>query len=110
MTRAAKRALEHDFGADGEVGQCADAQVTRGDIDDAAPAISAGTVANPSAVQPARSARSIFPAPRFCPTMAAAVAPKPTPIVYSQLSTRWPRPNAASAGVPKRVVVRVSAT
>ena len=34
MTGATERALEHDLRADGEIGQCADAQVSRGDIDD----------------------------------------------------------------------------
>jgi hypothetical protein len=63
-------------------------------------------VAAASIVHPARSARSTRPAPRFWPTTAAAAAPKPTPIMYSQLSMRNPTPSAASAGVPSADAVR----
>ena len=103
-----------DFGtADGYVGEMKGVLAANAPdctLIDIAHASTPKTEQNATEIQPARSARSTRPAPRFWPTIAAVAAPQPTPIMYNQLSTRCPIPSAASAGVPNCVAVRVTIT
>ena len=69
-----------------------------------------GTIAMPTAVHAARSARSGRPAPRFWPTIGPADSPKPTRMKKQSPSTRMPTPRPFCAAVPNCAVMRAMTT